>query len=64
MTVVTIIDLLPITIIDASRGLRTAGVQVASSLCFRWSFHSLLSLSSPLCFGCCEHRPESRPCLS
>ncbi len=30
--VVTIIDLLPITIIDASRGLRTAGVPVASSL--------------------------------
>ncbi len=30
--VVTIIDLLPITIIDGSRGLHTAGVPVASSL--------------------------------
>jgi hypothetical protein len=33
MRVVTIIDLLPITIIDGSRGLHTAEVPVASSLC-------------------------------
>jgi hypothetical protein len=42
--VVTIIDLLPITIIDGSRGLHTAEVPVASSLYSGLSFPSLLSL--------------------
>ena len=42
--VVTIIDLLPITIIDGSRGLHTAEVPVASSLDSGLSFRSLLSL--------------------
>ena len=41
---VTIIDLLPITIIDGSRGLHTAEVPVASSLDSGLSFRSLLSL--------------------
>ena len=41
---VTIIDLLPITIIDGSRGLHTAEVPVASSLYSGLSFRSLLSL--------------------
>jgi hypothetical protein len=44
MRVVTIIDLLPITIIDGSRGLHTAEVPVASSLDSGLSFRSLLSL--------------------
>ena len=38
------IDLLPITIIDGSRGLHTAEVPVASSLDSGLSFRSLLSL--------------------
>ncbi len=42
--VVTIIDLLPITIIDGSRGLHTAEVPVVSSLDSGLSFRSLLSL--------------------
>jgi hypothetical protein len=42
--VVTIIDLLPIAIIDGSRGLHTAEVPVASSLYSELSFRSLLSL--------------------
>jgi hypothetical protein len=42
--VVTIIDLLPITIIDGSRGLPTAEVPVTSSLWSSSSFRSLLSL--------------------
>jgi hypothetical protein len=33
MRVVTIIDLVPITIMDGSRGLHAAEVPVASSLC-------------------------------
>ncbi len=41
---VTIIDRLPITIIDGSRGLHTAEVPVASSLDSGLSFRSLLSL--------------------
>ncbi len=44
MRVVTIIDLLAITIIDGSGRLQTAGVPVASSLCSGLSFRSLLSL--------------------
>src|SRR5271166_192097 len=42
--VVTIIDLLPITIINGSRGLHTAEVRVHSSLYSGLSFRSLLSL--------------------
>ena len=44
MRVVTIIDRLPITIIDGSRGLHTAEVPMASSLDSGLSFRSLLSL--------------------
>jgi hypothetical protein len=42
--VVTIIDLLPITIIDGSRGLHTVGVPAASSPYSGLSFRPLLSL--------------------
>ena len=44
LRVVTIIELLPITIIDGSRGLHTAEVPVASSLDSGLSFRSLLAL--------------------
>jgi hypothetical protein len=44
LSVVTIIDLLPITIIDGSRGLHTAEVPAASSLYSGLSFRSPLSL--------------------
>jgi hypothetical protein len=42
--VVTIIDLLPTTIIDGSGHLHTVGVRVTSSLCSGLSFRSLLCL--------------------
>ena len=44
VSVVTMIDLLPIAIIDGSRGLLTAEVPVASCLDYGLSFRSLLSL--------------------
>jgi hypothetical protein len=44
LRVVTVIDLLPITIVDGSRGLHTAGVPVASSPWSCSSFRSQLSL--------------------
>ena len=44
MRVVTIIDLLPITIIDGNCGLHTAELPMASSLDSGLSFRSLLSL--------------------
>jgi hypothetical protein len=44
MRVVTIIDLLPITIIDGSGRLHTGGIPVVSSLCSGLSFRSLFSL--------------------